>query len=255
MPLKLDTPVQFIKGVGPKLGDVLKKKGVATVQDLLEWYPRAYEDRRAARTIASLQPDELVSLKAKVIRVSSFNMGASRRKIYDVILSDGTGKIHCKFFRVPYKGFFERFKPNQDVRVIGKVSAYKGQFEFNHPDIQDDAPEDGGSGEPAAKDEMIPVYPESEGLTNRAIRKLVNFALDEIRASVAHESDVAKLGSTKAKASRAEQGSRSFEPAAAPRLEKIPLWIREKYDLVDRMTALEKVHIQSKDQESSRWRS
>ncbi len=242
MPLKLDTPVQFIKGVGPKLGDVLKKKGVATVQDLLEWYPRAYEDRRAARTIASLQPNELVSLKAKVIRVSSFNMGASRRKIYDVILSDGTGKIHCKFFRVPYKGFFERFKPNQEVRVIGKVSAFKGQIEFNHPDIQDDAPDVGEPGETVAKDEMIPVYPESEGLTNRAIRKLVHFALDEIRVSVAQESEPTKKSASVAKSNRSGQSGRSFEPAPGPRLEKIPLWIREEYDLVDRMTALENVH-------------
>src|ERR1044072_2185297 len=98
MDLKLDTPVQFIKGVGPKLGDVLRKKGVATVQDLLEWYPRAYEDRRAARNIASLKPKELVRLRARVVRVSSFNMGASRRKMYDVTVTDGTGKIHCKFF-------------------------------------------------------------------------------------------------------------------------------------------------------------
>ncbi len=276
MNLKLDTQVQLIKGVGPKLGDVLKKKGVNTVQDLLEWYPRAYEDRRSARTISSLQPDELVSLKAKVIRVSSFNMGASRRKIYDVTVSDGTGKIHCKFFRVPYKGFFERFKPNQEVRVIGKVSAYRGQIEFNHPDIQDDSPESAEEG--ATKDEMIPVYPESEGLTNRAIRKLMNLALDAVLAdstlkgngdggaaldaaqstrynaeSIEYMGEATtrrpRVGPTspgkRRQADARSGGNFSSRPMEGPLqsvLEKIPGWLRKDYQLVGRLEALENVH-------------
>ena len=260
MSLKLDTPVQFIKGVGPKLGDVLRKKGIETVQDLLEWYPRAYEDRRAARTISSLQGDELVSLKAKVIRVSSFNMGASKRKIYDVTISDGTGKIHCKFFRVPYKGFFERFKPNQEVRVIGKVQAYRGQLEFNHPDIQD---ESAGAEEGESRDEMIPVYPESEGLTNRAIRKMMEMALDDITQE---EKLLAAGGGSGARdsggsggragagprmagggrlplAARRESSHGALAGEAMPaRLEKIPEWLRNEYKLVGRLEALENVH-------------
>jgi ATP-dependent DNA helicase RecG len=254
--LKLDTPVQFMKGVGPKLGDVLKKKGVETVQDLLEWYPRAYEDRRAARTISSLKPDELVSLRAKVIRVSSFNMGASKRKIYDVTLSDGTGKIHCKFFRVPYKGFFERFKPNQDVRVIGKVQIYRGQLEFNHPDIQD---ENAGEGE-ISQDEMIPIYPESEGLTNRAIRKLMDTALDvaAIQENAPAAPATNRYGSNHSPASgpkmagggrlptsmrsKARGGVGASEPPPPLKLEKIPEWLRKSYDLPGRLDALENVH-------------
>ncbi len=248
MNLKLDTPVQFIKGVGPKLGDVLRKKGVATVQDLLEWYPRAYEDRRAARTISSLQPEELVSLKAKVIRVSSFNMGASRRKIYDVTLSDGTGKIHCKFFRIPYKGFFERFKPNQEVRVIGKVSAYKGQLEFNHPDIQDEKAEaaEPGPASGDSADEMIPIYPESEGLTNRAIRKLVTMSLDELKNSLMAEAALPTRGPSTAAGGRSpmavKKASKTYAEPEQPKLEKIPNWLREKYALAGRFEALENIH-------------
>jgi len=209
--LKLDTQVQYLKGVGPKLGDILRKKGVETIQDLLEWYPRAYEDRRAARNIASLRPDETVSLKAQVVKVSSFNMGRSSRKIYDVTLRDGTGKIHCKFFRVPYKGYFERFQPNQIVRVIGKVTHYRGQIEFHHPDIQDIKSE----GE-SDSDRLIPIYPESEGLTNRAIRKLVEAALKELKP-------------------------------AAEVFERFPGWMRDKYHLVKRFEALENLHDPPKD--------
>ncbi len=137
MPLRIDTPVQFLKGVGPKFGDLLRKKGIATIGDLLQWYPRAYEDRRVARNIASLKADELVSLKAQIVNVSSFQLGKSRRKIYDITVRDDSGKIHCKFFRVPYKGYFERYQPQQFVRVIGKVTFYRGRLEFHHPDLQD----------------------------------------------------------------------------------------------------------------------
>ena len=97
----IDTPIQYLKGVGPKLGTILKKRGIHTLEDLLENYPRSYEDRRAVRNIASLLPGEIVSLKAEVVNVSSYSLGRSRRKIYDVTLRDGSGNIHCKFFRVP----------------------------------------------------------------------------------------------------------------------------------------------------------
>lgn len=135
MSLRLDTPIQYLKGVGPKFGELLHSKGINTVRNLLEWYPRTYEDRRAARNIASLKDGELVSLKAQIVRVSSFQLGRSRRKMYDVAIRDASGSIHCKYFRVPYKGYFERFQPQQLVRVIGKVILYRGKLEFHHPDI------------------------------------------------------------------------------------------------------------------------
>ncbi len=233
MDLRLDTPIQFLKGVGPKLGDLLRAKGVENVKDLLEWYPRAYEDRRAARTIASLRPDELVSLKAQVLKVSSFNMGRSTRKIYDVTLRDDSGKIHCKYFRVPYKGYFERFKPGQWVRVIGKVSHYRGQIEFSHPDIQDD------TGEGVDDDMLLPVYPESEGLTNRQIKKLIALALSEIKRSAKEESSAVV---------QAPLRNKTYAQAAPPEpIEKLPPWMREKYQLPDRLKSLEMVHVPPKD--------
>lgn len=263
MALKLDSQVQFLKGVGPKLGEVLRKKGIVTVQDLLEWYPRAYEDRRVARNISSLKPDETVSLKAQVVRVTSFNMGRSTRKIYDVTLADGTGKIHCKFFRVPYKGYFERFHPNQVVRVIGKVTHYRGQIEFHHPDIQDIKDGD----EEHDHDQMIPIYPESEGLTNRQIRKLVDLAFSDIKQDALAELKAAmeapatnryggavssapagpKLGRSALGRSRMptavrQQNWRGAAPEEPPRLEKLPDWLRDKYGLVSRYEALEKLH-------------
>ena len=137
MAISLDTSIQFIKGVGPKLAELFARKGLKTVQDFIEFYPRSYEDQRQARNIASLKPGETVSLKAQIIKVASVPLGKSTKRIYDVTLKDASGMIHCKFFRVPYKGYFERFTPLKEVRVVGEVKDYRGRIEFHHPDIRD----------------------------------------------------------------------------------------------------------------------
>jgi ATP-dependent DNA helicase RecG len=210
--LKLDTQIQFLKGVGPKLGDVLSRKDIKTVQDLIEYYPRAYEDRRAARTISSLKPNELVSLKAQVASVSSYNMGKSRRKIYDVTLTDGSGKIHCKYFRVPYRGYFERFRVGETVRIVGKVTFYRSVLEFHHPDLEEIRPE-----EDEIKDQILPIYPETEGLSTRQIQKMLLQVIS------------------------------TFDKEKPDEIERIPKWIEEKYQLVQRWTALKNIHIPPAD--------
>src|SRR5665213_3390929 len=173
MSLQFDTEVQYVKGVGPKLGDLLRKRGIARVQDLLEFYPRTYEDRRAVRQIQSLVPDQLVSLKAQILKVRSMPMGKSKRRIWEVVVGDATGRIACKYFRTPYKGYFERFQPFQEVRVIGKVTQYRTALEFHHPDIH-----------PVTQDEedenrLIAIYTEIEGLTSSKISRLIKSSLDQ----------------------------------------------------------------------------
>jgi ATP-dependent DNA helicase RecG len=172
--LKLHTSVQYIKGVGPKLGEILAKRGIKTVLDFLENYPRTYEDRRSGIKINQLQPDQLVSLKAQIFKIQAIPMGKTHRKIYDITLKDATGVIHCKFFRVPYKGYFERFKPFQDIRVVGKVIDYRGRLEFHHPDLRDiDAEED-------LQDEIIPIYIEMEGVSSNKWQKVIETVLQEV---------------------------------------------------------------------------
>jgi ATP-dependent DNA helicase RecG len=175
MALRLDSDIQFIKGVGPKLGALFARNGMKTVFDLLQNYPRAYEDRRAARNIASLKSDDVVSLKAKVVNVSSYNMGRSTRKIYDILIRDQTGQIRCKYFRTPYKGYFERFQPGKEVRVVGKVTDYRGRIEFHHPDLRDIEPDED------LKDALIPIYVEIEGLSSVKIAKLIQSVFSQVK--------------------------------------------------------------------------
>lgn len=209
MNLTVDTEIQYLKGVGPKLGDVFSKRGVDTVGDLLEWFPRAYEDRRRARNIASLEPNQIVSIEATVMSVRSVSMGRSHRKMYEVIVGDSSGRVACKFFRVPYKGYFERFETNQKVRVSGKVTFYRSRIEFHHPDIHPLYDEAGGE---ETQDKLIPVYTDTEGLSAHKLRKLMDAALIEL----------------------------TEKQHAVP--EVLPSWLREKYSLISRAQALKLIH-------------
>ncbi|MBY0555073.1 ATP-dependent DNA helicase RecG [bacterium] len=175
MALRLETEIQYVKGVGPKLGALFSRHGIKTVRDLLQNYPRAYEDRRAARNIASLKENDVVSLKAKVMGVSSYAMGKSTRKIYDIMVRDNSGQIRCKYFRTPYKGYFERFQQGKEVRVVGKVTNYRGRLEFHHPDLRDIDPDED------LKDALIPIYVETEGLSSAKIEKMIQSSFEQIK--------------------------------------------------------------------------
>jgi len=203
MGLRLETEIQFLKGVGPKLGDVFARKGIRTIQDLFEFYPRAYEDQRAARNIASLKADDIVSIKARIASVHSINMGRSTRKMYDVVVKDASGQIHCKYFRVPYKGYFERFTPFKEVRVVGKVTNYRNRLEFHHPDIRD------VEGDEEIQDALIPLYTEIEGLATNKIMRM-------IRAAFAQKPEWP--------------------------VEVLPTWLMQKYELKSREEALREMH-------------
>ncbi len=174
MDLNLDTPIQYVKGVGPHYAKVFQRRGINTIKELLEWFPRAYEDRRAARNIASLQINELVSLKAEIVSVRSIQIGKSYRKIYDVTVKDSSGLIHCKYFRMPFKGYFEKLTPGKIVRVVGKVVSYRGQVQFLHPDIKDLESE-------SLSDQLIPIYTETEGVTPSKLRTVMGLALQSVQ--------------------------------------------------------------------------
>lgn len=201
--LRLDSDLQFVRGIGPKLASVFSKNGLRTVGDFLENFPRAYEDRRAARHISTLKENDIVSLKASIVSVSSYVMGRSTRKIYDILIKDSSGQIRCKFFRTPYKGYFERFKPFQEVRVVGKVTNYRGRLEFHHPELKDVVTED------EIQDLLIPIYVENEGVASQKIHKFIESAFSQLK---------------------------EFPP------ERFPITLMQKHQLISKGEALYKIH-------------
>ena len=212
MAFSVDTPVQYVKGVGPKLGVLLKKKGIETLRDLLEFYPRAYEDRRAARSIASLKDGDFVGLQAEVARATAIPMGRTGRKIYDISIRDASGLIHCKFFRIPFRGYFDKFQPGMKVRVVGKVILYRNQLEFHHPELHEWTEEEVGGED---KDALLPIYSETEGLSSKKLQAIIRAALAALELPKNLSLDI----------------------------EKNPDWLRKKYNLATYAESIYRIHV------------
>ena len=131
--VELTTPVQYVKGVGPKLGEILATKGIATVGDLLHYLPFRYEDRLNPRGIAELRGGEMATVIAEV-RNSAF-LRTRRMPIFQMTASQGRARLKCIWFNASY--LRDRFKTGQRVALYGKVEEdlYKGGLQLVQPEI------------------------------------------------------------------------------------------------------------------------
>ena len=234
MGLLMSTDIKYLKGVGPKLSSILRSRGIHTIQDFLECYPRAYEDRRAVRSISNLKEGDSVSLRAQVVGIRSTSMGRSHRRIYDILVKDSTGQICCKYFRIPYKGYFQKFQPGQSVRIIGKVTSYRDQLQFQHPDIHDVTKNE--STDESIEDGLIPLYTDIEGLNSTKMRRLISHLLSQV--------DFTKMDPPEADS--------QFDPKAPLIItDLIPEKIRKKYDLPSRAECFRQIHQPAKNSDES----
>jgi ATP-dependent DNA helicase RecG len=169
MNTKLDTPIQYLKGVGPKLAKIFKKVGVETVFDLIYFFPRDYEDRTQLVPIGKLQPTNFVVVKGEVLSVDH-QLTRNRFSILKVKLADKTGKIQAIFFNQPYLS--KMFRPGMKLIVAGKVdfSDYEGVLQLTVKDYEIDLGDN---------PKIVPLYPLTEGLYPKKVRAVVQIALEE----------------------------------------------------------------------------
>ncbi len=116
--LDLNTPIQYVKGVGPRLGEALAAKGLATVEDLLYYLPFRYEDRLNPRTISELRPGEMATVIAEV-RNSGMFRTRSGKTIFQMVAGQGTARLKSLWFNARY--LEGKFQPGQTVALYGKV--------------------------------------------------------------------------------------------------------------------------------------
>jgi len=171
-----ETPIQFVKGVGPKLGALLKSRGLATVKDIFTFFPRAYEDRSKLKKVSEVLEGESATLTVKVgtvkkIPIRAFGKGGMK-SILEVRASDETGGLSLKWFHAP-RGMEERFIPGVELIVHGTIKMYMGRPEIVHPEISWSA-----SSSEHNVGRVIPVYVEIEGIPTRSLRKILWEALE-----------------------------------------------------------------------------
>src|SRR5215468_1082807 len=115
--LELSTPVQFVKGIGPRLAEVLESKGIRTVDDLIHYLPFRYEDRLNPRGIAELKEGEMATVIAEVRNSGLFR--TRRMPIFQMVAGEGRARLKCIWFNGTY--LRDKFKAGQMVALYGKV--------------------------------------------------------------------------------------------------------------------------------------
>ena len=173
MALEYTTPIQFLKGVGPKRAEALQRLGVRTVGDLLYHVPHRYLD---ATTVTPLAHARVGAEVTCVGRVESTGVLPTRRglRVFHAVLKDDSGRLECAW---PGQPFLERqIKVGQLLLVTGPVRYYHGRQL---------APREfivlAGEGEDATERGLVlPIYPATEGLTHRQIRALIQQHLKEL---------------------------------------------------------------------------
>jgi ATP-dependent DNA helicase RecG len=170
----LEKPVQFLKGVGPRRADLLKKLGLLTARDVLYHVPHRYEDASTLQKISALEP----GMEANVVgRVVSKGVLPTRRglRIFQAVVRDATGLIECSWPGQPY---LDRVIQKGDLLILrGPVKFFHGRQlqprEFVTLAREGEAAdEEGGT--------IFPVYPATEGLTHRQVRTLIAENLDDL---------------------------------------------------------------------------
>ena len=181
----LATPIQYLKGIGPRIADLLAAKGIHTAEDLLYYLPFRYEDRLNPRGIAELREGEMASVIAEVRTSGLFR--TRRMPIFQMTAAQGRASLTCIWFNGTYlKG---RFKPGQTVALYGKVERStfgRGGLQIIQPqyEILGD-PEDEPEAEAASSLEVgriVPIYETAADrrLTSKWFRRTIRGALEQI---------------------------------------------------------------------------
>ena len=188
--LEPSTPVQYVKGIGPRLAEVLAAKGICTVDDLLHYLPFRYEDRLNPRSVAELRAGEMATVIAEVRNSGLFR--TRRMPIFQLTVGQGRTRLKCLWFNAAY--LKDRFQAGQMVALYGKVEADRdGQLQIMQPqfEILGDINEAGGADEAEKKaaasleiGRIVPIYESTGKLTPRWFRRIIRAALDNLNADL-----------------------------------------------------------------------
>jgi len=211
--LSLDTPLQYLKGVGPRRASDLQRIGLVTVEDLLERFPIRYEDRGTFQTIATLRPGVAASIAGEVISSAIRPTRRPRFKIFEMLVRDRTGVIRAVFFNQPFLN--DVFHPHQRVILFGQLELTSHGLQMQNPQYEILKAEGDTESAGESDDEtlhtgrIVPIYEKTGTLTTKMQRAIVHRALSALPEAIQ---------------------------------DPLPAEVRARQHLVDRRTALLDVH-------------
>ena len=176
MALTIESPIQYVKGVGEKRAALFHKLDIFTVGDLLCHYPREYEDWSSACGIEEAPVGELCCIRAKAVTSPTERRIRRGLSLFQFAASDGKAAMQVTIFNNKYAA--AKIKAGEEYLFFGKVDTRYFKREMSSPQI-----------EPVVGDSrgMHPIYPLTGGLTSRAIEKVVKTAMESLGDAAGEE--------------------------------------------------------------------
>ena len=169
----LKKEIKYVKGVGPNRAVLLNKLGIYNLEDLINYYPRTYEDRSKPTKIAEVQDGEEVLIEAiSTSRISEIRTRSKKMVIYKLIARDETGSITITWFNQSY--LKNIFKIGETYKFFGKVKRIGNKVEMNSP-IYEGIQKSDNTGK------IIPIYPLTYNLSQNSIRKIIENGLQLVK--------------------------------------------------------------------------
>ncbi len=168
--------VRFIKGIGPKRFEALKRLGIETIRDLCYFFPRCYQDRSLIQPIRELKPDQDTTVRGEVLALGIRPLRSV--KIFEMAIGDETGMITAVWFNQPY--LKDQFKIGDQIVISGRVERYQERLQFSSPEYERVMENENDA---IHTNRITPIYPLTEGLFQRSLRAAMKEVADQYVAS------------------------------------------------------------------------
>ena len=165
-PAALNAPVTVLPGVGPKHGKTLERLGLETLEDMLYFFPRRYDDYSQLKPINRLEYGEQVTVIGTVQSASNRKVRNGRVNITEGVISDGTGNLRATWFNQPW--IAKKLRSGVQVVLSGKIDQYLGRITMNNPEIEQIEQQN------LHTNRIVPVYPLTAKVTQRWLRRLMH---------------------------------------------------------------------------------
>lgn len=178
----LDQSVQYLKGVGPRRAEQLGRLGVNTARDLVYHVPRRYEDASTVTKIAALQVGQDATVIGEITH-KAVHKTKSGLRVFQAMIRDGSGHIECSW---PGQPFLDRSLHKGDlILVTGPVRYFHGrQLQPREHIVL------GPASEATSEGKVLPIYPSTEGLSQKVLRGIIDRSLDRLLPLIASEDAV-----------------------------------------------------------------
>jgi len=183
--MDLSTPIEEIPRVGPQYQKRLKRLGIETLGELLFHFPFRYEDFSDIVPISAVEAGRTVCLQGKIVDIKNIRVFKRRMTITEAQLADESGTMRVTWFNQPY--LINTFKKGDFVFLTGKMTSKNGRKYLSSPayeKIPVQFIENGVKYDSTHAGRIIPVYPETEGMSSRWLRFIIKPLLNELKNKI-----------------------------------------------------------------------